>query len=174
VESLYKKALKFAYQAHHGQTRKFSGDPYIFHPIRVANLVAMFIQDSSTEYYQAVALLHDTIEDCNVCAVDLENVYRGISSDVLYLTKLPKYPNENRKMFLTRNNAVLAGAPHSVRIVKLCDRIDNIMDIPVSEMKNMQYYLEEGDALLEAICHGLPKDLIDTYFAIRQDANDAL
>lgn len=174
MRSLYKEALKFAYKAHQGQTRKFSGDPYIFHPIRVANLVAMFIHDDSTEYYQTVALLHDTIEDCNVCAIDLEYICRGISNDVLYLTKLPKYPNENRKMFLARNNSILADAPHPVRIIKLCDRIDNIMDIPASEMKNMKYYLEEGDALLEAISSGLPKDLIDTYFAVRQEASCAL
>lgn len=174
MESLYKKALKFAYQAHQGQTRKFSGDPYIFHPIRVANLVAKVIHDNTIEYYQSVALLHDTVEDCNVCVIDLENIHSGISSDILYLTKLPKKSNENRKMFLARNNAILADAPHPVRIIKLCDRIDNIMDIPSSEMKNMQYYLEEGDALLEAICHGLSKELIDTYFRVRQEANYAI
>ena len=70
---LYKNALTFAFQAHEGQTRKYSNLPYIIHPIRVANMVVYYSQMSgepsiwnSEEEMIVAGLIHDTVEDCGV------------------------------------------------------------------------------------------------------------
>ena len=61
--SLTKKALKFAFDAHCGQTDK-AGLPYIHHPLHVA-------EQMTDELSAAAALLHDVMEDCNVSCEDL-------------------------------------------------------------------------------------------------------
>ena len=61
---MIEKALKIAYDAHHGQTDKI-GVPYIYHPIAVA-------EQMDTEDEIITALLHDVIEDTKVTLADLE------------------------------------------------------------------------------------------------------
>ena len=58
------KAMRLAYQAHHGQVDK-AGIPYIFHPIHVA-------EQMTDEFSTAAALLHDVVEDTFVTLEDLE------------------------------------------------------------------------------------------------------
>lgn len=60
---LTKKAMKIAYDAHHGQTDK-SGTPYIFHPMHLA-------EQMTTEAETCIALLHDVVEDTEVTLEDL-------------------------------------------------------------------------------------------------------
>ncbi|MBP8933787.1 MAG: bifunctional (p)ppGpp synthetase/guanosine-3',5'-bis(diphosphate) 3'-pyrophosphohydrolase, partial [Candidatus Atribacteria bacterium] len=59
---LIKKAYDFSLEAHSGQSR-LSGEPYIVHPLAVANIVADLRMDDSTI---AAALLHDVLEDTNI------------------------------------------------------------------------------------------------------------
>ena len=63
MTDLVKKALEFASNAHNGQTRKYTGEPYIVHPIEVMELVREVIDDPEV---LAAALLHDVVEDCPV------------------------------------------------------------------------------------------------------------
>ena len=60
---LTRKAMKIAYDAHHGQFDR-SGVPYIFHPIHVA-------EEMDTEIECVVALLHDVVEDTDITFSDL-------------------------------------------------------------------------------------------------------
>ena len=60
MQSLQEQAEEFARERHAPQKRKFSGEPYVNHPIRVRDLVAEFSQD---EELLCAALLHDTLED---------------------------------------------------------------------------------------------------------------
>lgn len=64
---LTKKAMKLAYNAHHGQTDK-SGMPYIFHPYHLA-------EQMNDEITTCVALLHDVVEDTPITAEQLENEF---------------------------------------------------------------------------------------------------
>ena len=68
--SLIKKAQSFANNAHEGQVRKYGGEPYIDHPIRVAMLLIEFIPNISEEMV-AAALLHDVLEDTDTTLDDL-------------------------------------------------------------------------------------------------------
>lgn len=64
---LTNKAMKIAYNAHHGQADK-GGIPYIFHPMHLA-------EQMDDEYATCVALLHDVVEDTDVTRDDLANIF---------------------------------------------------------------------------------------------------
>jgi (p)ppGpp synthase/HD superfamily hydrolase len=70
---LTKKAMKFAYQAHQGQTDK-SGLPYIYHPMHIAEQM----EDESTT---VCALLHDVVEDTHYTLEDL--IQQGYPSEII-------------------------------------------------------------------------------------------
>lgn len=61
------KAMKLAYEAHHGQTDK-AGMPYIFHPMHLA-------EQMDDEVSTCVALLHDVVEDTSVTLAQLEEIF---------------------------------------------------------------------------------------------------
>lgn len=72
-----RKAMKIAYDAHHGQLDK-SGVPYVYHPIHLA-------EQMNTEEECIVALLHDVVEDTNVTFEQLE---KDFSDTVIQALKL--------------------------------------------------------------------------------------
>ena len=74
------KALRLAYDAHHGQTDK-SGQPYIFHPYHVA-------EQMTDEISVCVALLHDVIEDTSVTFAELEKEFpKEVIEALRFLTR---------------------------------------------------------------------------------------
>jgi len=62
-----KKAMRIAYEAHHGQVDK-SGVPYVFHPLHLA-------ESMEDEISCCVALLHDVVEDTDITLEDLAQVF---------------------------------------------------------------------------------------------------
>jgi len=121
-----KKAFLWAKKLHEGQFR-VSGDPYISHPIAVAEIVAKLELDTDSV---CAALLHDTVEDCEL---DLGAVEKEFGKEVAVLvdglTKLVRIPFEDkeeehmenlRKMFLAMSRDV------RVIFIKLCDRLHNM------------------------------------------------
>ena len=68
---LVARALAMAADAHAGQTRK-SGDPYITHPIQVAQIVRSWGMDIESV---CAALLHDVVEDCDVSVDDIRGLF---------------------------------------------------------------------------------------------------
>ena len=59
----YTEAKELAIQAHYGQVRRYTGEPYVNHPIAVADLIASITDD---EDMIIAALLHDTVEDTEI------------------------------------------------------------------------------------------------------------
>ncbi len=125
VEAIADVAL-WATNAHEGQWRR-SGEPYITHPIAVAQLLAELRMDAQTI---EAALLHDVVEDCDVALSELRQRF---SSDVARLvegaTKIEQLPTVSlaeadaetlRKMFLAMAEDV------RVVIIKLADRLHNM------------------------------------------------
>ena len=74
VRSKVREAYLFACKAHTGQKRKRSMQDYIIHPIEVHNCLKQFTDD---EDILAAALLHDTVEDCDVTFEDIYNKFGG-------------------------------------------------------------------------------------------------
>ncbi len=63
MSELVDSAIVFATEKHSGQVRKFSGIPYILHPLEVAAIIASITGDENTI---SAGVLHDTVEDCDV------------------------------------------------------------------------------------------------------------
>ena len=85
-KKLIRKAFDVAVDAHSQQRRK-TGEPYIFHPIAVAKIVAMEIGLGATSI--AAALLHDVVEDTDYTLDDMEQLFgETIARIVNGLTKI--------------------------------------------------------------------------------------
>lgn len=129
---IIREAFEFAAKHHEGQTRK-TGDPYITHPLAVAELVANLELDHLAI---AAALLHDVQEDCGVKNDELaERFGPRVARLVEALTKLEKLPMNVRELDPSRGTTqsqnlrkmFLAMAEDlSVVLIKLCDRLHNM------------------------------------------------
>ena len=122
-----RKAFDLAVEAHSNQRRK-TGEPYIYHPIAVAKIVAYEIGLSSTSI--VAALLHDVVEDTDYTIEDIEQLFgENVSRIVNGLTKISHLKKEQnasvqaenfRKMLLTLNDDV------RVILIKIADRLHNM------------------------------------------------
>ena len=126
-KELIRKAFDVALEAHSKQRRR-TGEPYIFHPIAVAKIVAMEIGLGATSI--AAALLHDVVEDTAYTINDMEQLFgETIARIVNGLTKISRLNKEQdasiqaenfRKMLLTLNDDV------RVILIKIADRLHNM------------------------------------------------
>lgn len=148
--NLIMDAARFAPEAHKGQRRKYTNEPYIVHPTRVANRV--MVHKGSTPEMVAAAFLHDVYEDT---AVSWEEVYalfgQNVHSMVWWLTNGPYPEGANRELrkWLDRNK--LKDAPWQVKIIKMYDRIDNLNDLHEADMDFKVIYYLESLKLADAI-----------------------
>lgn len=126
-KELIRKAFEIAVDAHSSQRRK-TGEPYIFHPIAVAKIVANEIGLGATSI--AAALLHDVVEDTEYTIDDMEHLFgETIAKIVNGLTKISRLNKEQdssiqaenfRKMLLTLHDDV------RVILIKIADRLHNM------------------------------------------------
>lgn len=127
---LIRKAFDTAADAHKDQRRK-TGEPYIYHPIAVAKIVANEIGLGA--YSIASALLHDVVEDTDYSFADIEQLFgETIAKIVNGLTKISKLQKDQnasiqaenfRKMLLTLNDDV------RVILIKIADRLHNMQTL---------------------------------------------
>ncbi len=128
-QNLIVKAFKLAYEAHNGQLRA-SGEPYIIHPIAVADLLKEIGASSSVI---AAGLLHDVVEDTGIALSQIE-VNFGLEVKVLVegVTKLGGIHFNNRTEAQAKNLRKMFLAMASdirVVLVKLADRLHNMRTI---------------------------------------------
>lgn len=122
------RALRLAYQvaasAHHGQMRK-SGQPYIVHPLAVAEILAELGMDTTT---LIAALLHDTVEDTSYTLNQLRNDFGDeVAHLVDGVTKLDKVQFAGvAEAETTRKMILAAGRDVRVLLIKLADRLHNM------------------------------------------------
>ena len=126
-KKLVRKAFDVAVEAHSKQRRK-TGEPYIYHPIAVAKIVADEIGLGATSI--AAALLHDVVEDTHYTIDDMERLFgENIARIVSGLTKISNLKQEQdysiqaenfRKMLLTLHDDV------RVILIKIADRLHNM------------------------------------------------
>ena len=133
------KAFNFARQAHKG-VRRLSGEPYIMHPIAVAQIACEEMGLGSTSICSA--LLHDVVEDTDYTVEDIENIFGPkIAQIVDGLTKISggifgeqaSAQAENfKKLLLTMSDDI------RVILIKICDRLHNMRTL-ASQPANKQY-----------------------------------
>ena len=133
------KAFNFANQAHKGIKRR-SGEPYIMHPLAVAQIVCNEIGLGSTSI--CAALLHDVVEDTDYTVEDIENIFGPkIAQIVDGLTKISggifgdraSVQAENfKKLLLTMSDDI------RVILIKIADRLHNMRTLG-SMLPNKQF-----------------------------------
>ncbi len=133
------KAFNFARQAHKG-VRRLSGEPYIMHPIAVAQIACEEVGLGSTSI--CAALLHDVVEDTDYTTEDIENIFGAkIAQIVDGLTKISggifgdqaSAQAENfKKLLLTMSDDI------RVILIKICDRLHNMRTLD-SQPANKKY-----------------------------------
>lgn len=123
---LLRRAYSFAAKAHEGQVRK-SGEPFLRHPLEVANIIVKMKMDTSSI---AVGLLHDTIEDSLVTFDDITAEFGGdIAGIVDGLTKISKVEfmsREEKQAENFRKMVMSMGKDIRVILIKLADRLHNM------------------------------------------------
>jgi GTP pyrophosphokinase len=132
-------AFKFAALKHKGQKRKFTGMPYIFHPVRVYEIVEKYGGDP---VQMAAAMLHDTIEDTGTTYEEILGLFgRETANMVMALTNDPVEKERlGKSEYIARKAASLG--PREL-LVKLADRLDNINDLDLKKSEwNVNYSRE--------------------------------
>jgi len=157
---LVRKALKFAYYAHNGQIRKFTGEDYWHHCRRVAKMVSERIGIYHIEHDElvAAAYLHDTLEDTDTTYQQLIKEFGGrVAWLVFELTDHytpERYPDNNRRWRKSMEAVRLGQISESAKIIKLCDMSDNTASIVKNDAKFAITYLREKADVLESMGFG--------------------
>lgn len=151
---LVEKALNFATEAHGsiGQTRKYTGEPYINHPIEVMEIVRTV---DHTDEMLAAALLHDTIEDTPVTRDDIDREFGPqVASLVMELTD--QCHEGNRATRKAAEAARLGAISPEAQTVKLADFISNTRSIVERDPGFAMVYLREKLRVLAVMKDGDP------------------
>ncbi len=168
-ENLDKKMIRKAFEVavdKHKHMRRKSGEPYIYHPIAVAQIVAQEICLGTTSI--VCALLHDTVEDTDLTLEDVENMFgKKVRMIIDGLTKIdsvvdhsdPNYSiqGENfKKMMLTLSEDA------RVILIKLADRLHNMRTMQAMPRQNQVKTSYETMFLYGPLAHRLGLNSIKT------------
>ncbi|MGX9985985.1 RelA/SpoT family protein [Soonwooa purpurea] len=152
---LIRKAFDIALDAHKDQRRK-TGEPYIYHPIEVAKIVANEIGLGATSI--ACALLHDVIEDSEYTYEDIKKIFGKKIADIVNgLTKISVMNNQNisiqsenyRKLLLTLSE------DFRVILIKIADRLHNMRTLESMRPDKQQKIASETVYIYAPMAHRL-------------------
>lgn len=155
-------AFDIANDAHMGMRRK-SGEPYIFHPIAVAKIVAQEIGLGATSVI--CSFLHDTVEDTELTLADIENSFDKNTSKIIEgLTKISAEFDVNssaqaenfRKLILTLTDDI------RVILVKLADRLHNMRTMEEMPRHKQLRTASETSFLYAPIAHRMGLNVVKT------------
>ena len=157
------EALSYSAEAHKLQFRK-SGEPYVIHPILVASVVAAITSDESMTI---AALLHDVVEDTDITIDEILNIFgKDVAHLVEGLTKIdtirdneliPSHSNEKLVVSALSFRKMLLASIEDVRVlvVKLCDRLHNMLTLDSLPEHKQQRIAEETLVVYAPIAHRL-------------------
>lgn len=142
------KAVRFAFSAH----RQYTGEPYITHPLAVAEMVARITEDVDMI---CAAILHDTVEDTEATLHDIESNFnpriRDLVSDLTDVSK-PEDGNRAERKALDRRHSALAS--NDAKTIKLADLIHNSECILAHDKNFARIYMKEKARLLDVLVGG--------------------
>lgn len=154
ASELEQRALDFATEAHGSinQRRKYTGEPYIVHPIAVAQIVRSV---PHTDAMIAAALLHDVVEDTPMTIADIGTAFgEEIAQLIDWLTDVSRPTDGNRRKRKHLDLLHTANAPPEAKTIKLADLIDNTRTISVHDPSFWPVYRREKEALLKVLTEG--------------------
>ena len=170
MDIMVQRAIWFATQAHAGQTRKYTGEPYVNHPVEVMQLVNTVTDDPEI---LAAAVLHDVVEDT---PATIMNIRIGFSPRVAELvddlTDVSKPQDGNRATRKELDRQHTAKASPDAKTIKLADLISNSRSIMKDDPNFAKVYMKEKAALLEVLTEGNAElfrqasDIVASYYDV--------
>ncbi|MEA3498392.1 MAG: RelA/SpoT family protein [Campylobacterota bacterium] len=157
------KALDFSITSHKEQFRK-SGEPYVVHPILVSAITAYFSNDESMVIS---ALLHDVVEDTDITIEEIEKIFgKDVAHIVDGMTKIVEireheFPStiDDKKLLssaLSFRKMLIASIDDvRVMVVKLCDRVHNMLTLDALKSEKQKRISEETLVVYVPIAHRL-------------------
>ena len=162
------RAYRYAADAHEGQVRR-SGEPFIEHPLQTALYLAELRLDANA---LAAGLLHDVVEDCDVCLEEIEDEFgkeiAGLVDGVTKLTQAEVDFEEGKNGFVLRDSNVdlqqaaslrkmLVAMASDVRVVliKLADRLHNMRTLQALSPNRRRAIAKETLEIFAPLAHRL-------------------
>tara|TARA_B100000575_G_scaffold36630_1_gene24666 strand:+ start:2934 stop:3452 length:519 start_codon:yes stop_codon:yes gene_type:complete len=168
MDIMVQRAIWFATQAHAGQTRKYTGEPYVNHPVEVMQLVSTVTDDPEV---LAAAILHDVVEDTPATIMNVRIGFTPrVAELVSDLTDVSKPEDGNRAVRKELDRQHSAKASPEAQTIKLADLISNSKSIMEHDPKFAKVYMREKSALLEVLVQGHPtlhkqaSDIVSSYY----------
>src|ERR1700728_935887 len=153
--SLIRKAWEFCVQHHDGQMRA-SGEPYIIHPLQVAEVLAEMKLDATAI---AAGLLHDAVEDTPVTSEEIATAFgEQVAHIVEGVTKIDKIQFANREDRQAENvRKMLLAMVSDVRVVliKLADRLHNMRTLEHLKPERQEAIARETLDIYAPLAHRL-------------------
>lgn len=155
----------FADRAHGEQVRKYTGERYIGHPVRVMELVREFNDEVSI---LSAALLHDVLEDTRVTPQEMEEALLQVMDSkqaektiqlVVELTDIfvkNNYPRLNRRTRKEKEAQRLSAVGPDAQSIKYADIIDNVTDIVKQDSDFAKVFVRETKKMLQVMEAGYP------------------
>mgnify|MGYP003679583921 CR=1 FL=1 len=167
-----KKAIEFAKNAHSGQVRKYTGEPYVSHPIAVSKYLKLWHRESTDEMICA-AILHDTVEDTEVTNFDIFTAFGGeVASLVGWLTDVSCPEDGNRAARKLKDRLHTGSAPFEAQLIKCADLIHNSESIIRHDQSFAKVYLKEKRLTLDLMSDKTKDSAIFAVASIICDANN--
>lgn len=154
---------RYADRCHGDQVRKYTGERYIGHPVRVMEMVREFDPNLPV---LAAALLHDVLEDTPVSPAEMEKTLlkvmdpgqaAGTMSLVIELTDVfvkKSYPRLNRRARKEKEALRLSAVSREAQTIKYADIIDNVTDIVTQDADFAKVFVQEAKQMLTAMVSG--------------------
>lgn len=153
-KDLEQRALEFATRKHGeiDHRRKYTDEPYINHPIAVAEIVRTV---PHTEEMIAAALLHDTVEDTKTTLQEIHDEFGlAVAQLVEMLTDVSRPEDGDRKTRKTLDRKHSARAAPDAKTIKLADLIHNSQSIVEHDKEFAKIYMAEKQLLLDVLRAG--------------------
>ena len=153
----------YADRCHGDQVRKYTGERYIGHPVRVMRTVQELNPNLPV---LAAALLHDVLEDTAVSPAEMEKTLLKVMDPrqaestmklVIELTDVfvkKSYPRLNRRMRKEKEALRLSAVSREAQTIKYADIIDNVTDIVSQDADFAKVFVQEAKQLLTAMTSG--------------------
>ncbi|QII71224.1 RelA/SpoT family protein [Apibacter sp. B2966] len=152
-KSLIRKAFEVAKEAHKDQRRK-TGEPYIYHPLAVAKIVADEIGLGATSI--ACALLHDVVEDTQYTIEDISNLFNPKVAKIIDgLTKISNIDHQNLSLQSENYRKLLLTLSEDVRVIliKIADRLHNMRTLDSMKSSKQKKIAAETTYIYAPLAH---------------------
>ncbi|MEW6469453.1 MAG: bifunctional (p)ppGpp synthetase/guanosine-3',5'-bis(diphosphate) 3'-pyrophosphohydrolase [Bacteroidota bacterium] len=159
---LIRKAFEVALEAHKEMRRK-SGEPYIFHPLAVARIVAEEIGLGTTSV--VCALLHDVVEDTDLSLDDIQGMFgEKVAKIIDGLTKIEGISDVNKSIQAENFRKILLTLSDDIRVIliKLADRLHNMRTLESMKRDKQLKIASETLYLYAPLAHRLGLNVIKT------------